>query len=239
MNWSGGKDSSLCLYKVVQANTYDVKYLLTSVNKTHDRISMHGVRTELLRQQADAIGIPLKLIELTEQPDMAEYEKAMEDKTGEILKEGIRHTVFGDIFLEDLRTYREKKLSSLGIETVFPLWKIQTKTLMQEFLELGFKAIVVCVNAEFLDKSFCGRIIDEAFVNDLPNDVDLCGENGEYHSFVYDGPIFRTPVGYEKGEIVYREYERPKEELNGHNNSDSKESENYGFYFCDLVPSAS
>ena len=235
MNWSGGKDSSLCLYKILKENKYDVNYLLTSVNKAHNRISMHGVRTELLREQATSIGIPLKLIELPEQPDMAEYEKEMEKKVKKISDEGIRHTVFGDIFLEDLRKYREEKLRPLGIEAVFPLWKIPTGELMEEFIALGFKAIIVCVNEKILDISFCGRIIDRSFVNDLPANVDVCGENGEYHSFVFDGPLFKTPVSFKKGEIVYREYAKPKNATSAHYNSVCIEEKNYGFYFCDLL----
>lgn len=236
MNWSGGKDSSLCLHKILTENKYQVIYLLTSINKTHDRISMHGVRTDLLRQQAISLGIQLKLIELPESPGMDEYEKEMENKVNEISKEGINHTIFGDIFLEDLKKYRENKLRPLGIETVFPLWKISTKELMNEFLNLGFKAIIVCVNSKFLDKSFCGRIIDQTFVNDLPDNVDVCGENGEYHSFVFDGPIFKTPISFKKGEIVYREYAKPKQSKDNHYNSVCIEEKDYGFYFCDLIP---
>lgn len=236
MNWSGGKDSALCLHKIMEEDKYLVKYLLTSVNKAHNRISMHGVRTALLLQQAQAIGIPLKMIELPEQPDMAEYEMEMEKKVKEITNEGIKHTIFGDIFLEDLRKYRESKLLPLGIEAVFPLWKISTKELMNEFLRVGFKAIIVCVNEKYLDKSFCGRIMDQAFVDDLPAGVDVCGENGEYHSFVYDGPIFKTPIPFTKGEIVYREYAKPKDTNTAHYNTVSAEEKNYGFYFCDLLP---
>lgn len=235
MNWSGGKDSSLCLYKVFQKNEYEIKYLLTSVNKAHNRISMHGVRTELLQLQAASIGIPLKLIELPEQPDMAEYEKELERTVKQICSEGIKHTIFGDIFLEDLRKYREEKLHPLGIQASFPLWKISTKALMEEFIELGFKAIIVCVNEKYLDKSFCGRMIDRSFVNDLPDNVDVCGENGEYHSFVFDGPIFKAPIPFEKGEIVYREYAKPKETANTHYRPIDTEEKNYGFYFCDLL----
>jgi len=229
MNWSGGKDSSLCLYKILREGSYDVSYLLTSINKVHNRISMHGVRAELLLKQAESIGIPLKQIELPEQPSMKDYEKIMKEKVEEIKAEAISHTIFGDIFLEDLRKYREAQLNPMEIKTIFPLWKIDTKELMNEFLSLGFKAIIVCVNEQFLDKSFCGRIIDQSFVNDLPANVDVCGENGEYHSFVFDGPLFKSPVDFKKGEIVYREYERPKDD----NLTDEKK---YGFYFCDLLP---
>jgi uncharacterized protein (TIGR00290 family) len=236
MNWSGGKDSSLCLHKVLQADTCRVNYLLTSINKVHDRVSMHGVRTVLLRQQADAIGIPLELIELPEKPGMVEYEMEMEKKVKGFSDEGINHAIFGDIFLEDLKAYRENKLRPLGIKGVFPLWKIPTNKLMEEFIGLGFKAVVVCVNEKFLDKSFCGRIIDQSFVNDLPDTVDVCGENGEYHSFVFEGPVFKTPVLFEKGEIVYRQYAKPENVGSAHYNKLDTEEKNYGFYFCDLMP---
>jgi len=236
MNWSGGKDSSLCLHKIIKEGKYQVKYFLTSVNKAHNRISMHGVRTELLWQQASSVGIPLKLIELPEHPDMEEYEREMKKKVNEISEEGIRHAIFGDIFLEDLRKYRENKLQQLGIQGVFPLWKQPTQKLMEEFLDLGFKAIIVCVNEKFLDKSFCGRLIDRSLMKDLPSTTDVCGENGEYHSFVFDGPIFKSPVLFEKGEIVYKEYKSPKNSQSGHYNTACTEEKNYGFYFCDLVP---
>lgn len=245
MNWSGGKDSSLCLYKVLQSKKYKVKYLLTSINKTHNRISMHGVRVELLEKQANSISIPLKYIELPEQPGMEEYEREMEKKIKEIKREKIYHAIFGDIFLEDLRKYREKKLHELDITPIFPLWKISTKKLMDEFLELGFKAIIVCINEKYLDKSFCGRMIDNSFVKDLPETVDVCGENGEYHSYVFDGPIFKTPVPFKKGDIVYREYAKPrtiryrvkpKDTKTEHYKPVRKEEKKYGFYFCDLLP---
>lgn len=236
MNWSGGKDSSLCLYKALQSKKYDIKYLLTSVNKTHNRISMHGVRISLLKSQADSLGIPLKMIELPEQPGMDEYEEEMKKKITEIKNEGIQDTIFGDIFLEDLKIYREKQLALLGITPHFPLWKIQTKKLMDEFLELGFKAIIVCINTKFLDKSFCGRIIDQSFVKDLPKNVDVCGENGEFHSYVFDGPIFNKPINFTKGDIVYREYAKPKDNKREHYNQVSNEEKNYGFYFCDIKP---
>jgi uncharacterized protein (TIGR00290 family) len=234
MNWSGGKDSSLSLYKILRENKYKVDYLFTSVSKIHNRVSMHGVRTELLMQQAESIGISLKLLELSEQPDMNEYENAMKEKVKQFTNEGIYHSIFGDIFLEDLKTYREKQLQPFGVKAIFPLWKISTKQLMQEFLQLEFKAIVVCVNANILDKSFCGRIIDQSFVNDLPENVDVCGENGEYHSFVFDGPIFKKNISFKKGEIVFREYESPK--TNQNNNLANEIEEKIGFYFCDLLP---
>jgi len=227
MNWSGGKDSSLCLYRAMQSGFYNITQLLTSVNAAHDRISMHGVRRSLLVAQAASIGIPLTTIELPEQPGMQEYETMMMQKVTELKQSGCTHAIFGDIFLEDLKLYREQKLSTTGIECVFPLWKINTTQLVREFIELGFKSIIVCVNEQYLDKSFCGRIIDHDFINDLPANVDPCGENGEFHSFVFNGPIFKTPISFTKGDIVYKTYTAPK---------NTSSTNDYGFYFCDLLP---
>ena len=234
MNWSGGKDSSLCLYKALQSGDYNITHLLTSINAVHNRISMHGVRKELLEMQAASIGIPLTTIELPEQPGMQEYENAMLQKVNELKQSGCTHAIFGDIFLEDLKNYREQKLSTAGVECVFPLWKINTTKLVHEFIDLGFKSIIVCVNEQYLDKSFCGRIIDEDFINELPANVDPCGENGEFHSFVFDGPIFKQPISFIKGDIVYKTYTAPKNTDNScHTNT---ESSSFGFYFCDLLP---
>jgi uncharacterized protein (TIGR00290 family) len=238
MNWSGGKDSSLCLQRILEDTSYTVDSLLTSVNSVHNRISMHGVRRELLEAQAASIGLPLLTIELEEQPGMKEYEQATIEKVSLLKKKGCTHAIFGDIFLEDLRRYREEKLQDVDVRCVFPLWKISTVELMREFLEQGFKAIVVCVNTQFLDKSFCGRLIDESFVRDLPGNVDPCGENGEYHSFVFEGPIFKTPIPFEKGELVYREYKAPtgtKEDVTDPAIPMDQASK-AGFYFCDLLP---
>lgn len=232
MNWSGGKDSSLCLHKILQQPQYSVECLLTSVNATHDRISMHGVRRSLLEAQAASIGLPLQTIELPEQPGMQEYEQAMRERVTSLQQEGYSHAVFGDIFLEDLKRYREQQLQQLDLQAVFPLWQISTQELMQEFLWLGFKSIIVCVNEQFLDKSFCGRLIDEFFVRDLPPNVDVCGENGEYHSFVFDGPVFKSPISFRKGEIVYRQYAAPQ---NATADQPMDQASPYGFYFCDLL----
>ncbi len=227
MNWSGGKDSALCLYKALQSKQYNIQCLLTNVNASHNRISMHGVRRSLLEVQAESIGIPLQTIELPEQPTMQEYEQTMMQKIQQLKSAGCSKAIFGDIFLEDLKNYREQKLKQLNIDCIFPLWKRDTTELLKEFIALGFKAIIVCVNEKDLDKSFCGRLIDESFINNLPQSVDVCGENGEFHSFVFDGPIFKQPVKFSKGEIVYKLYDAPKQ-----NDVTSK----YGFYFCDLLP---
>lgn len=232
-NWSGGKDSALCLYKALQSKQYNIQSLLTNVNAVHDRVSMHGVRRSLLVVQAASINIPLQTIELPEQPTMFEYEQSMMNTIQQLKLQGYTKAIFGDIFLEDLKLYREEKLKELNIECVFPLWKIDTTELIKEFIDLGFKAIIVCVNENYLDKSFCGRLIDESFINDLPGNVDVCGENGEFHSFVFDGPIFKEPVKFYKGEVIYKKYEAPK-------NRDGDQSKNktaeYGFYFRDLLP---
>ncbi len=235
MNWSGGKDSALCLYKSLQSKQYHITHLLTSVNAAHDRISMHGVRRSLLHAQMRAIGIPLETIELPEQPDMKEYEENMISKVSSLKQSGCTHAIFGDIFLEDLRKYREDKLKEMEIECVFPLWKIDTTLLVKEFIALGFKSIIVCVNEKYLDKSFCGRVIDESFLADLPPTVDPCGENGEFHSYVFDAPIFSQPIRITKGDIVYKKYEAPKNTDNGYHSSTPPSS--YGFYFCDLFAS--
>lgn len=224
-NWSGGKDSALALHKVMESGAVTIQCLLTNMNTVHGRVSMHGVRRSLVEAQAAAIGLPLRLVELPEQPTMEVYEAAMLQQVQALKAAGCSQAIFGDIFLEDLKTYREQKLQQAGVDCVFPLWKMNTAELMNEFISLGFKALVVCVNERWLNSSFCGREIDAAFINDLPRGVDICGENGEYHSFVYDGPIFQKPVAFKKGKMVRRQYEAP-------GNGDSVGS--YGFWFCDL-----
>lgn len=233
-NWSSGKDSSLALYKLLQNKEYKVEYLFTSVSEKYNRISMHGVRKELLEQQAISIGIPLKILSLPETPTMESYNQAMKNALIPLVNEGIAFSAFGDIFLEDLKKYREEKLADVGLKGLFPLWKIDTRELINEFLDLGFKTIVTCVNSEFLDQSFVGRVIDEKFIQDLPKNVDVCGENGEFHTFTFDGPIFKTPVEFEIGEIVYREYNKPKSSSNEVCITNYKKLK-YGFWYVDLL----
>ena len=237
-NWSSGKDSALTLYKILQNPDYKIECLLTSVNQKFQRISMHGVRVELLEKQAKSIGLPLEILQVPEMPTMEVYENVMTKTLTELKSQGITHSVFGDIFLEDLRKYREDQLAKIGFEGVFPIWKIPTKDLIQEFISLGFKTIVVCVNERYLDKSFVGRIIDQDFINDLPENVDVCGENGEFHTFAFDGPIFSEPIDFEIGEIVYRKYEKPKNEDSSDTACDTSASDafDYGFWYCDLIP---
>ncbi|MDR9457691.1 MAG: diphthine--ammonia ligase [Salegentibacter sp.] len=235
INWSSGKDAAFALYKVQKEGEYDVQKLVSTINTETRRVSMHGLRVGLMQEQADAIGIPLQLIKLDGNVSMQTYNDLMEMETEKLLDEGLNYSIFGDIFLEDLREYREKQLGEIGIKAVFPLWKKDTSQLMQEFLEAGFKAIVVSVNAAKLDKSFCGRLLDESFLKDLPSDVDPCGENGEFHTFVYDGPIFRKPISFEIGEVVEKNYTSSGDE-DDDCFSDEKESWDTRFFYCDLIP---
>jgi uncharacterized protein (TIGR00290 family) len=210
---------------------------LTSVNQQYQRISMYGVRVELLEAQAKSIGLPLKIMQIPEMPTMEVYENVMAETLTEFKNQEIAYSIFGDIFLEDLRKYREDKLATLGFEGVFPLWKIPTQDLIQEFISLGFKTIVVCVNERYLDKSFVGRIIDQNFINDLLENVDVCGENGEFHTFTFDGPLFSEPINFEIGEIVYRKYEKQKNKESSNKACDTNASDafDFGFWYCDLV----
>jgi len=235
-NWSGGKDSSLTLYHTLRLSQYEVKYLLTSINEKFNRVSMHGVRVSLVEKQAQSIGIPLRLLSVPGTVSMETYDNLMRQSLEQFKNEGIKTTVFGDIFLEDLRKYREDQLAKIGMKGIFPIWKKSTTALVQEFMDLGFKSVVVCVNEKFLDKSFVGRTIDESFINDLPEGVDPCGENGEFHSFVYDGPIFKQPIAFKRGEIVYREYKKDESTEDDEHTYDCSQNYDTGFWYCDLEP---
>lgn len=227
-NWSSGKDSALALHKTLQENKFEVTSLLTSINKEFQRISMHGVHVSLLEKQAESLGLNLIKMELPKEPSMEEYREIMSKTMNEIQSQGVTHSIFGDIFLEDLRKYREDQLQAIGMKSIFPLWKIDTTDLIHEFLDLGFKTIVTCVNETYLDKSFAGRIIDKDFIKNLPENVDPCGENGEFHTFTFDGPIFKNPIDFEIGKTVKKTYPKPK------SNDNDKEAE-YVFWFCDLI----
>ena len=209
MNWSGGKDSALALHYLLRDGRYQVARLLTSVNAHHGRVSMHGVRVALLEAQAQRIGLPLTQLLLPESPDMADYEQLMHAALAPLHAAGISHAAFGDIFLADLRAYREQQLARAQMQTLFPLWQRPGADLLREYLDLGFRALVVCVNEQHLDRSFCGRPLDAAFLRDLPPGVDPCGENGEYHSFVFDAPYFSAPIPVRAGAQVRRTYPAP------------------------------
>lgn len=212
--WSGGKDSAMALHSLLAAGDCHVVALLTTITDEYDRISMHGVRRALLERQAESLGLPLHPVRIPPQCVNAIYEERMKEALGAHLARGVRRVAFGDIFLEDLRAYRERNLTQVGMEALFPIWKRDTRELAREFVRLGFRAVTVCVDPRALDASFAGRALDASFFSDLPPGVDPCGENGEFHTFVFDGPIFRSPIAFRTGETVMRD----------------------GFCFCDLLP---
>ena len=205
MSWSGGKDSCIALYEIQRAQNYRVAALLTTVTRDYDRISMHGVRRALLEEQAASLGIPLYQVLISKEASNDEYELKMAEAFSEYRERGINSIVFGDLFLEDIRAYREQFLARHNMQGLFPVWKRDTTHFIKEFINLGFKAVVTCVDAKVLDESFAGRVINETFLSSLPVDVDPCGENGEFHSFVFDGPNFTAPVKFSLGELVCRE----------------------------------
>jgi len=215
--WSGGKDSALALYELQQTKRHRVIGLLTTVAEGYRRTSMHGVRESLLDVQAQALGLPLEKVFIPDDCSHQVYEQRMEAALKNYRSVPSLAVCFGDIFLDDLRKYREDKLAGAGLKAVFPLWKENTAHLAQRFLDLGFKAIVTCVDTQALDASFSGSLYDKEFLGRLPAGVDPCGENGEFHTFVYDGPVFKKKINFTKGEIVLRENR---------------------FSFCDLVPQA-
>ena len=231
--WSGGKDSAYCLHKVLIEQQYDVRYLLTTVNDTFKRVSMHGVREDLVTAQAEAIGIPQLIVRVSEGTN-GEYERQMERVLLEAKKEGINHVIFGDIFLENLRAYREQNLARVGMTGVFPLWKTDTRELVNDFISKGFKTILCCTNDAYLGESWAGREIDEIFLRELPANVDPCGENGEYHTFCYDGPLFSHKINVIHGEKVYR----PLDIKTTDNSHTAGATITRGFWFCDLLPVA-
>lgn len=203
--WSGGKDSAMALYELQASQQYDVVALLTTVTRDYDRISMHGVRRDLLHRQAASIGIPLHEVWISMAATNAEYEAQMDAALEVYRAQNIDTVVFGDIFLEDLRQYRERNLAKVGMRALFPVWKRDTRELVTTFLQLGFKAVVCCIDGKVLAPSFAGRAIDDQFLADLPPGIDPCGENGEFHSFVYDGPLFTGgPVQHSLGEATTR-----------------------------------
>ena len=216
LSWSGGKDSALALFELSQSEKYEVRGLLTTITKDYDRISMHGVRVSLLEQQAAALNLPLKKVFITKNASNTEYESVMKNACEVIKTEEITAMAFGDIFLEDLKQYREKNLAKVGMRAVFPLWKIPTKELVEEFLANNFQAVTVTCDPRKLSERFVGRIMGRDFFDSLPADVDPCGENGEYHSFVYNSPNFSSMIPFRTGEKVFRD----------------------GFWFCDILPPA-
>ena len=228
--WSGGKDSAYCLHKVLAEKQYDVKYLLTTLNATFKRVSMHGIREELLDSQAQAIGIPLLKVWVSEGTNK-EYELQMETVLLQARSEGIDNVIFGDIFLEDLRVYRENNLSKVGMKGVFPLWKMDTTTIIEDFIRQQFKTVICCTNDGYLGEEWAGREINNSFIEQLPSNVDPCGENGEFHSFCYDGPLFKNKIEIALGGKVYKA-------LDVNVSSDYAHPSNVktkGFWYCEVL----
>ena len=202
-NWSGGKDSALALQKTLQDNEFDVVSLLTTINEETLTSSIHSIPIELLRKQAESIGIPLYTVLFAK--DLTGYDEKMRETVEHFKKQGVTHFIFGDIFLADVKTYRENKLNPLGIEVVEPLWNKTSAEIIANFIKSGIKSKIIVTQADKLDKTFIGKDLDENTINTFPNDIDICGENGEYHTFVYDGPIFKYPIKFQHLNIIKNE----------------------------------
>lgn len=215
LSWSGGKDSAIALGELARDPRYKIRSLLTTITEGYDRISMHGVRVSLLDRQAKAVGLPLVKVPIPQAANNEQYESKMREVLTREYANGVTAVAFGDIFLEDIRRYREEKLSQIGMKAIFPIWKRDTRALAVGFIDAGFQAILTCVDSEQLDGSLVGRTFDHSLLRELPPGVDPSGENGEFHTFVYGGPMFNQLIPIRKGEIVIRENR---------------------FYYCDLLP---
>lgn len=215
LSWSGGKDSALALQEVRQSGELHIAALLTTITEDYDRSSMHGIRRVLIEEQARSFGIALERVLLSPVSSNEEYDSRMREVLQRHKARGVSTVVFGDLHLADVRAYREERLATMGMRTVFPLWGKDTAELARAFIRQGFKAVITCVDTQQLDPQFTGRAFDEETIASLPAGVDPCGENGEFHTFVYDGPIFRFPIAHTKGEVVLRDGR---------------------FSFCDLIP---
>lgn len=224
LNWSSGKDAASALYQLQKEGRYEVDRLLTTINSSNNRISLHGLSKELLIEQAEAIGLPLEIISFDADFNALAYEEMMKAAMQRFAAMGYQYAAFGDIFLEDLREYRENQLKRFQIQAVFPLWKKDTKQQLESFISEGFKAVVVSADARYFSSDFVGKEIDESFLSQLPEGVDPCGENGEFHTFCYDGPIFKKPVKFKITEKVIKTYPPI-------NSSD----EEVKFWFADLI----
>ncbi|WP_017259164.1 Dph6-related ATP pyrophosphatase [Pedobacter arcticus] len=232
-NWSGGKGSALALYHCLQDPNLDIRYLVTTINDSVNRISMHGVSYELLKQQAEEIGIELYEIRLPGMPDMQTYDETMRVHLRKFKFEGIIHSIFGDILLEDLRKYREDKLAEVGLTALFPLWKRDTRAVVDEFLAFGFKTVIVCTQEKY--GNLLGEEINQELIRTFSEDMDVCGENGEFHTFAFDGPIFSKPIKYTLGEKVFKAFKAPKNSTDTCGDIAITQSENSGFWYVDLL----
>jgi len=224
VGWSGGKDCTLALHKIVERGLYRPEFLLSNISAETMRVSMHGVRRELITRQEFSLGIKGRKIYLPADHSFDTYNKYMKHECELMKQRGIDHAVFGDIFLEDLKKYREEKLAEVNLRGLFPLWDRTSRQVYEEFVDLGYKAMIVCVDESKLGKEFLGRTLDRELLQEFPAGIDCCGENGEFHTFSYAGPLFKQPVDFTIGETVYKTYTSP----------DKKNDR--GFYFLDLIP---
>ena len=207
VSWSGGKDSALTVFELSRSikKEFEIVGLLTTLTEGYDRISMHGVRRALLQNQSRSLGIPTDEVWIPKNASNEIYESRMADAIDKWSKRSVSIVAFGDLFLEDIRRYRQRFLQNLGAKAIFPIWRRNTRDLAELFIESGFKAIICCVNPKLLGEQYCGREYDMSFLSEIPKIVDPCGENGEFHTFVYDGPIFRDKIGVRLGEVVNRD----------------------------------
>lgn len=219
MNWSSGKDASMALWQLQQKGV-EVDLLLTTINSENNRISMHGLSRDVLLRQSACVNIPIITVPIDPSADHDVYTRTMQEAMGKLKIEGYTQSAFGDIFLADLRAYRERQLESVGMTALFPLWGKSTENLAECFFQHGFEAIVVSVNGRLMDQSFAGRKYDAQFLADLPEGIDPCGENGEFHTFCYAGPIFSKPVQFKVGDIQTHVY--------------SHNGEDFPYHFCEL-----
>lgn len=215
VSWSGGKDSAFALYEIIRNGNYKVYHLLTTITEGYNRVSIHGVRQTLLEAQVKSLGLPLRKVYIPKNASNEDYEFKMEEALTEYIRQGVSSVVFADIFLEEVRKYRETNLSKIGMRGLFPLWGRNTEELAHRFIDAGFQAVITCIDSAVMNKKFVGRSFDKQLLDELPSNVDPCGEKGEFHSFVYDGPLFRKGVVYKKGGIILRDKR---------------------FYYCDLIP---
>ena len=214
LSWSSGKDSAWALHTLRQDPQIELAGLFCTVNQAFNRVAMHGVRSELLQRQADRLGLPLQIIDIPYPCSNEQYAQVMSEFVTQARAAGVTHFAFGDLFLEDVRRYREERLQGTGISPIFPLWGSDTRELSQTMVAAGLRSVLTCVDPKQLSKDFAGRIFDATLLRDLPADVDPCGENGEFHSFAFDGPMFAQAVDFTLGETVARD----------------------GFVFTDLLP---
>ncbi len=215
LSWSSGKDSAWALHVLRQDQSVDVVGLFCTINKEFERVAMHGVRLELLQQQAESAGLPLQVIEIPYPCSDSEYAFAMTEFVAAAREDDIECFAFGDLFLEDVRRYREERLAGSGIAPIFPLWDIPTQDLSREMVDAGLKAIITCVDPKHISQEFAGREYNASFLDDISQEIDPCGEYGEFHSFAFAGPMFRNPIEVNVGKTVHRD----------------------GFVFADLLPS--